>query len=240
MSRSVPPNELRGGLEDVSGYVLTNVPEDVLQKVSTKGTANPPSNLSPSASSNRLTNPRSNRVPLASPNPSRNGPKDDFKCGAAFGLGGRGVVLGEMVNSELRIDRLRYGLEPGRKYTIVYIGDLKMPEETDRFQMTKELGQRLRELRERVGLTQSELARDGLDRQLGRKGTHEEEGERGNDKVREAAAPDVQGWFRSDSCLGLRQRELPPFGTPDREKRERRSRSPKLSSGLLTRRFAGR
>jgi transcriptional regulator with XRE-family HTH domain len=33
-----------------------------------------------------------------------------------------------------------------------------MDRESDRFQMTKELGRRLRELRERVGLTQAELA----------------------------------------------------------------------------------
>ena len=44
-------------------------------------------------------------------------------------------------------------------YTIVYIGDLKMPEETDRFQMTRELGRRLRDLRVRAGLTQVQLAR---------------------------------------------------------------------------------
>ena len=83
-----------------------------------------------------------------------------------------------------------------------------MNRESDRFQMTKELGQKLRELRERAGLTQTDLAPDRLDRQLRRK---------------------QRGRPSSDSCLGLRQRELPPFGTPDREKRERRSRSPKLS-----------
>ena len=41
--------------------------------------------------------------------------------------------------------------------------------ESDRFQMTKELGRKLRELRERARLTQTDLAPDRLDRQLRRK-----------------------------------------------------------------------
>jgi transcriptional regulator with XRE-family HTH domain len=44
-------------------------------------------------------------------------------------------------------------------YAIMYIGDANMKQTTDRFQMTKELGQRLRSYRLRAQLTQKELAR---------------------------------------------------------------------------------
>ena len=44
-----------------------------------------------------------------------------------------------------------------------------MSDEKDVFLVTKELGLRLRSLRERAGLTQGEPALDGLDRQLRRK-----------------------------------------------------------------------
>ena len=73
------------------------------------------------------------------------------------------------MNSALRILKLGRVVAGCGIGAIMHMWRCRMDCESDRFQMTKELGRKLRELRERARLTQTDLAPDRLDRQLRRK-----------------------------------------------------------------------